>query len=116
MLGLVPTTAFSPDPYLSSTLSFLTVRGMQQCGLITCAKHYMLYEQEPVCTGPLDDEGGRTECQDVSSEVDGKHLAAPPSCSRADKTTKELYLPSFAESVRAGTGAVMWWVWPLRMH
>nr|XP_018261591.1 uncharacterized protein I303_06029 [Kwoniella dejecticola CBS 10117]OBR83749.1 hypothetical protein I303_06029 [Kwoniella dejecticola CBS 10117] len=86
--------AFTPDPYLSSTLSFLTVRGMQQSGLITCAKHYILYEQEPVCDGPLDDEGGRTGCEDISSEVD-------------DKTMKELYLPSFAETVRAGTGAVM---------
>jgi len=27
-----------------------------------------------------------------------------------DKTFKELYLPSFAESVRAGAGAIMWWV------
>ncbi|WWC71463.1 uncharacterized protein I206_105421 [Kwoniella pini CBS 10737] len=86
--------AFTPDPYLSSTLSFLTVKGMQESGLITCAKHYILYEQEPVCVGPLDDEGGRTGCKDVSSEVD-------------DKTMKELYLPSFAETVRAGTGAVM---------
>ncbi|WRT68513.1 uncharacterized protein IL334_005489 [Kwoniella shivajii] len=86
--------AFTPDPYLSSTLSFLTVRGMQSSGLITCAKHYILYEQEPVCDGPLDDEGGRTGCRDVSSEVD-------------DKTMKELYLPSFAETVRAGTGSIM---------
>ncbi|KAK6910773.1 hypothetical protein I203_104805 [Kwoniella mangroviensis CBS 8507] len=86
--------AFTPDPYLSSTVSFLTVRGMQDSGLITCAKHYILYEQEPVCDGPLDGEGGRTGCRDVSSEVD-------------DKTMKELYLPSFAETVRAGTGAVM---------
>ncbi|WVR09511.1 hypothetical protein IAU60_006579 [Kwoniella sp. DSM 27419] len=86
--------AFTPDTYLSSTLSFLTVRGMQSSGLITCAKHYILYEQEPVCTGPLDGEGGRTECKDVSSEVD-------------DKTMKEVYLPSFAETVRAGTGAIM---------
>ena len=65
------TSAFSPDPYLSSTLSFLTVKGMQASGLITCAKHYILYEQEPVCTGPLDSDGGRTDCSDVSSEVDG---------------------------------------------
>ncbi|OCF31533.1 hypothetical protein I316_06732 [Kwoniella heveanensis BCC8398] len=86
--------AFTPDPYLSSTLSFLTVRGMQSSGLITCAKHYILYEQEPVCDGPLDNEGGRTGCRDVSSEVD-------------DKTMRELYLPSFAETVRAGTGAIM---------
>ncbi|RXK42426.1 hypothetical protein M231_00416 [Tremella mesenterica] len=84
---------FSPDPYLSSTMSFLTVRGMQSSGLITCAKHYFLYEQEPVCTGPVVD-GGRTDCHDVSSEVD-------------DKTVHELYLPSFAEAVRAGTGSVM---------
>jgi beta-glucosidase len=88
-------TAISPDPYLSSTMSFLTVRGMQESGLITCAKHYFLYEQEPVCTGPLDDSGGRTDCTDVSADVD-------------DKTVKELYLPSFAETVRAGTGAIMW--------
>lgn len=87
--------AISPDPYLSSTMSFLTVRGMQESGLITCAKHYFLYEQEPVCDGPLDESGGRTNCVDVSSEVD-------------DKTVKELYLPSFAETVRAGTGAIMW--------
>ncbi|WWC90596.1 uncharacterized protein L201_005532 [Kwoniella dendrophila CBS 6074] len=86
--------AFSPDPYLSSTMSFLTVKGMQESGLITCAKHYILYEQEPVCDGPLDDEGGRTGCKDVSSDV-------------YDKTMKELYLPSFAETVRAGTGAIM---------
>ncbi|EIW68265.1 hypothetical protein TREMEDRAFT_69280 [Tremella mesenterica DSM 1558] len=83
---------FSPDPYLSSTMSFLTVRGMQSSGLITCAKHYFLYEQEPVCTGPVVD-GGRTDCHDVSSEVD-------------DKTVHELYLPSFAEAVRAGTGSL----------
>ena len=88
-------SAISPDPYLSSTMSFLTVRGMQESGLITCAKHYFLYEQEPVCTGPLDDSGGRTDCTDVSADVD-------------DKTVKELYLPSFAETVRAGTGAIMW--------
>jgi beta-glucosidase len=87
--------AISPDPYLSSTMSFLTVRGMQESGLITCAKHYFLYEQEPVCTGPLDDYGGRTECTDVSADVD-------------DKIVKELYLPSFAETVRAGTGSIMW--------
>jgi beta-glucosidase len=87
--------AISPDPYLSSTMSFLTVRGMQESGLITCAKHYFLYEQEPVCNGPLDNDGGRTECIDVSADVD-------------DKTVKELYLPSFAETVRAGTGAIMW--------
>jgi beta-glucosidase len=72
--------AFSPDPYLSSTLSFLTVKGMQSSGLITCAKHYILYEQEPVCTGPLDSDGGRTDCKDVSSEVDGASQKTRQTC------------------------------------
>lgn len=57
-------------------MSFLTVRGMQASGLITCAKHYVLYEQEPVCTGPVVD-GSRTECLDVDSVVDGE-ASAPP--------------------------------------
>ncbi|CAD6568913.1 MAG: hypothetical protein TREMPRED_004846 [Tremellales sp. Tagirdzhanova-0007] len=67
---------------------------MQSSGLITCAKHYVLYEQAEVCTGPVDSMGGRTGCVHVSSEID-------------DKTMKEVYLPSFAETVRAGTGAIM---------
>lgn len=102
--------AISPDMYLSSTLSFVTVRGMQSSGLITCAKHYVLYEQEPICEGPLDEYGGRTDCHDVSAEVDGRSRVSGeiPSSRATDKTFKELYLPSFAETVRAGTGAVMW--------
>jgi len=102
-LDVAENAAISPDPYLSSTMSFLTVRGMQESGLITCAKHYFLYEQEPVCTGPLDDSGGRTDCTDVSADVD-------------DKTVKELYLPSFAETVRAGTGAIMWYATTSTYH
>ncbi|KAL1413642.1 hypothetical protein Q8F55_001420 [Vanrija albida] len=86
--------AFSPDPYLSSTLSYVSIRGAQSSGLISCAKHYFLYEQDPVCSGPVTDDGHRTDCQQVHSLVD-------------DKTVKELYLPSFAEAVRAGVGAVM---------
>lgn len=86
---------------------------MQESGLITCAKHYILYEQEPVCTGPIDSTGGRTDCEDVSSEVDGVYVPTPRinrDQIASDKTLKELYLPSFAETLRAGTGAVMWYV------
>ena len=120
--GSTHITAFSPDPYLSSTLSYITIRGMQESGLITCAKHYVLYEQEPVCTGPVVD-GMRTDCHHVNSIVDGEsnltHRARRASHWRStgsladvpDKTMKELYLPSFVESVRAGTGAVMWYVY-----
>ncbi|TYJ52305.1 hypothetical protein B9479_007091 [Cryptococcus floricola] len=85
---------FSPDTYLSSTLSYLTTRALQSTGLITSAKHYILYEQEPACDGPPDSNGGTTECVDVSSDID-------------EKTFREVYLPSFSEAVRAGTGSIM---------
>lgn len=65
------TAAFTPDPYLSSTLSYIAIRGLQASGLVTCAKHYFLYEQEPVCDGPVDEYGGRTGCVDIHSMVDG---------------------------------------------
>ncbi|BEI80906.1 hypothetical protein CcaverHIS002_0200660 [Cutaneotrichosporon cavernicola] len=86
--------AFSPDPYLSSTLSYVSIRAAQSSGLVACAKHYFMYEQAPVCSGPPDDEGVPTDCTQVSVTAD-------------DKTVKELYLPSFAEAVRAGVGAIM---------
>lgn len=87
-------TAFTPDPYLSSQMSYTAIKATQSTGVIACAKHYFLYEQGPVCNGPPDGNGGRKDCQDAWSMVD-------------DKTVKELYLPSFAEAVRAGAGAVM---------
>lgn len=88
---------FTPDPYLSAKLSYLTVLGIQSAGVITSLKHYILYEQEPICTGELDDDGGRTNCTQVSANI-------------GDKVLHELYLPSFVEGVRAGAGSVMWWV------
>lgn len=85
--------AFTPDPYLSSVYSYITVKAMGESGLVTCVKHYMAYEQEEVCgiVGRFQDF--EHPCS-ISSEVD-------------DKTLHELYLPSFVETVRAGTGAVM---------
>jgi beta-glucosidase len=64
--------AISPDMYLSSSMAYLAVEGMQESGLITCAKHFVAYEQEPVCTGGIDSEGGRMGCIYTSSEVDGE--------------------------------------------
>lgn len=37
---------FSVDPYLSGVASYLTVKKAQETGLLTCAKHYIAYEQE----------------------------------------------------------------------
>ena len=83
---------------------------MQDSGLITCAKHYILFEQVEVCRG--EPQGGsRTDCQYYSAEADGKYFRAllyVYLCS-ADKTLRELYLPSFAETVRQGTGSIMWY-------
>jgi beta-glucosidase-like glycosyl hydrolase len=96
-IALLLTPGFTPDPYLSAKLSYLTVSGIQSAGVVTSLKHYILYEQEPICTGDLDDEGGRTDCTQVSADI-------------GDKVLHELYLPSFAEGVRAGAGSVMWYV------
>lgn len=52
-------------------MAYLTIKGMQSSGLITCTKHFIAYEQQPVCSGPLTEDGGPSDCDDVSSDVDG---------------------------------------------
>lgn len=37
---------FSPDPYLTGVAMAETVDGIQSAGVIACAKHYILNEQE----------------------------------------------------------------------
>lgn len=37
---------FSPDPFLSSVASYITVRAIQDQGVITSLKHFIGYEQE----------------------------------------------------------------------
>ena len=50
-LGRVPAggrnwEGFSPDPYLSGVAIAETIQGIQSRGVIACAKHYILNEQE----------------------------------------------------------------------
>ncbi len=50
-LGRVPTggrnwEGFSPDPYLTGVAMAETIEGIQNSGVIACAKHYILNEQE----------------------------------------------------------------------
>lgn len=50
-LGRVPAggrnwEGFSPDPYLSGVAIAETIKGIQSRGVIACAKHYILNEQE----------------------------------------------------------------------
>ncbi|KAK3384977.1 glycoside hydrolase family 3 protein [Podospora didyma] len=85
-LGRVPEggrnwEGFGPDPYLTGIAMAETIEGIQSRGVIACAKHYILNEQEHY--------RGR-----IDVRID-------------DKTMHELYLWPFADAVRAGVGSVM---------
>jgi beta-glucosidase len=58
-----------------------TIQGIQSRGVIACAKHYILNEQEHYRNS-------------ISVKID-------------DRTLHELYLWPFADSVRAGVGSIM---------
>ncbi|KAK0673676.1 family 3 putative glycoside hydrolase [Cercophora samala] len=72
---------FSPDPYLTGVAIAETIKGIQSKGVIACAKHYILNEQE--------------------------HFRGSIDVRIDDKTMHELYLWPFADAVRAGVGSVM---------
>jgi beta-glucosidase len=85
-LGRIPAAGrnwegFSPDPVLTGIATAETIRGIQDAGVIACAKHLIGNEQE--------------HYRDfISSNID-------------DRTMHELYLWPFADAVRAGAGSVM---------
>ncbi|KAK5661728.1 hypothetical protein OQA88_9828 [Cercophora sp. LCS_1] len=70
-----------PDPYLTGVAIAETIKGIQSRGVIACAKHYILNEQEHYRNN-------------ISVKID-------------DRTMHELYLWPFADSVRAGVGSIM---------
>jgi beta-glucosidase len=75
---------FSSDPYLSGVIMEEAVTGMNNAGVVTIGRHFLMNEQET----------NRSSSTHYSSNAD-------------DKTIHELYLWPFADAVRAGTGAVM---------
>ncbi|KAF2836247.1 glycoside hydrolase family 3 protein [Patellaria atrata CBS 101060] len=85
---------FSPDPSLSGIAVAETIRGIQDAGVIACAKHYLANEQERLRQVPEAEQFGYNITAGLSANVD-------------DATMHELYLWPFADAVRAGTGAVM---------
>ncbi|CED82386.1 Glycoside hydrolase, superfamily [Phaffia rhodozyma] len=86
---------FSPDNYLNGIGSKLSVDGMQAAGVVACSKHFIGYEQETYRDLNIVTETNLTKrYQQIDSIID-------------DKTMHELYLTSFAEAVRAGTGSIM---------
>lgn len=82
---------FSNDPYLSGSLVYQTVRGLQE-SVIACVKHFIGNEQETYRNPPL--EVSNTYNQSISVNVD-------------DKTIHELYLWPFQDAVKAGAGSIM---------
>ncbi|KAJ7109836.1 putative beta-glucosidase [Mycena epipterygia] len=89
---------FSPDSYLNGVASYLTVKHAQEQGVLTCAKHYIAYEQET-----FRNAFNLTEEYSVFPALE----QLPISSNFDDKTAHEVYLWPFAEAVRAGSGAIM---------
>lgn len=89
---------WSPDEFLTGVASYLTVKHAQDKGVVTCAKHYMAYEQETF-RNPYN----LTEPYDVFPPL----VQSPIDSIVDDRTSHQIYLWPFAEAVRAGTGATM---------
>lgn len=70
---------FSPDPVNTGTLMAETVKGMQDAGVIACAKHFIGNEQEHFRMAGEAQGYGYNITQAASSNID-------------DKTMHELYL------------------------
>lgn len=81
--------SFGADPVLQGVASFQTIIGIQEEGVMACAKHYIANEQEHFRQALA---WGLPNA--ISSNID-------------DRTMHELYLWPFAESVRAGVASVM---------
>ncbi|CAO1599979.1 MAG: hypothetical protein LQ349_001251 [Xanthoria aureola] len=98
-LGRAPTggrnwEGFSPDPALTGVMMAQTIQGIQQAGVIACAKHFIVNEQEHFRQAGEAVGYGYNITDSLSSNVD-------------DVTMHETYLWPFADAVRAGVGSIM---------
>ncbi|KAL8961817.1 MAG: hypothetical protein Q9193_001682 [Seirophora villosa] len=85
---------FSPDPALTGIMMAQTIQGIQNAGVIACAKHYIVNEQERFRQAPEAAGLGFNINESLSSNLD-------------DATLHETYLWPFADAVRAGVGSIM---------
>ncbi|CAK7266002.1 beta-glucosidase [Sporothrix epigloea] len=85
---------FAPDPVLTGVGIAETIKGIQDAGVIACAKHFIGNEQEHFRQSGEAQNYGYNISESLSSNID-------------DKTMHELYLWPFADAVRAGVGSVM---------
>ncbi|KAH9931535.1 glycoside hydrolase [Fomitopsis serialis] len=87
---------FFDDAYGTGEAAYATIKGMQDAGVLTTAKHFIGYEQE-TSRNPYA----------PSDAIDPTDVQVPISSNIDNKALHELYLWGFAEAVRAGTGYVM---------
>ncbi|KAK6539467.1 hypothetical protein TWF694_009690 [Orbilia ellipsospora] len=86
---------FGSDPYLQGVASSITIEAIQSEGVIATAKHFIGNEQERFRQLPeAHGQGWPNVTEAISANI-------------GDRTLHELYLWPFAESVRAGVGAIM---------
>ncbi|CAD6442846.1 2a6536c0-cd11-4100-b891-69563b9bec55 [Sclerotinia trifoliorum] len=85
---------FSPDPVLTGIGMAETIKGIQDAGIIACAKHFIGNEQEHFRQAPEAQGYGYNITESSSSNID-------------DVTMHETYLWPFADAVRAGVGSIM---------
>ncbi|EWC46548.1 hypothetical protein DRE_04271 [Drechslerella stenobrocha 248] len=81
------------DPYLSGVGLASAVRGIQDAGVIACAKHWIGGSDLPE-RYRIAGEGANAVNESLSSNVD-------------DRTMHEVYAWPFADAVRAGVGSIM---------
>lgn len=72
MVGL--TSCCSPDPALTGIMMAQTIQGIQNAGVIACAKHYILNEQEHFRQAPESAGFGFAINDSLSSNLDDATL------------------------------------------
>ncbi|KAH8704859.1 beta-glucosidase I [Talaromyces proteolyticus] len=85
---------FGVDPVSAGILAAETIKGIQESGVVACAKHFIGNEQERYRWAAESATFGEPIAEGYSANID-------------DKTMHELYLWPFADAVRAGVGSVV---------
>ncbi|KAG6001288.1 hypothetical protein E4U21_004525 [Claviceps maximensis] len=98
-LGRAPTggrnaEGYGTDPYLQGRGLANTAIGIQEAGVVACAKHYIANEQEHFRGADEAVADGFNITESISSNID-------------DKTMHEEYVWPFVDAIKAGVGSIM---------
>lgn len=91
---------FGADPFLTGETAFETILGIQEAGVIACAKHLV-----GKCVHSRQDHLWKTNLYCLSSEQE--HDRTTESSNIDDRTMHEIYAHPFLKSVMAGVGSMM---------